>query len=70
MNIKENIINKADIEMKLVDPQKFPLPVQWNPSCEANPFMPEMSPFKKGNLLSRVKIQYIYVQINIEIWPF
>ena len=31
-------------------------PVQWNPSCEATPFAPEKWPFKRGGLLSGVKI--------------
>ena len=33
----------------------YMLKVQWNPSCEANPFAPEKWPFKRGGL-SSVKI--------------
>ena len=31
-------------------------PIQWNPSCEANPFASQKWPFKRGGLLSGVKI--------------
>ena len=30
--------------------------IQWNPSCEANPFAPEKWPFKRGVLWSVVEI--------------
>ena len=30
--------------------------IQWNPSCEVTPFVPEKWPFKRGGLLSGVEI--------------
>ena len=39
--------------------------VQWNPSCEATPFVPEKWPFKRGSLSSRVKINTFMFRFTV-----
>ena len=39
--------------------------IQWNPSCEANPFSPEMWPFKRGGLSSGVEINTFMFRLTL-----
>ena len=41
--------------------------VQWNPSCEATPFLPEMWPFKRGGLSSGVEINIFMFRFTLSI---
>ena len=46
------------------------LAVQWNPSCEANPFALGKWPFKRGCLSSGVEINTFMFKFYIVKWPF
>ena len=41
--------------------------IQWNPSCEATPFVPEKWPFKRSGLSSVVDINTLCLDLHCQV---